>query len=713
MSFPPFAFGFDLPRPPVTRAGASLFARARAGWWLGALCAFGSAGHPGSAFGQADATGWVDDMARPLENGSDHYPRNAWDLHLWQGRIYVGWGNSAFGGPSPNHGPVSILSFSPGAAQWAVEHMTNDSQVDVFKELDGRLVVPGHDQWESFARGSFYRLADSGWERKMSFTNIAHCYDMHYFDGRYWAAIGTSTGAELPSEPMGCFRQSSDDGETWADIGPFRGRLYNVFDFQGVMYSTGSVFEGFGGPAVEFRNEQWAERTDLTPARIFPGGQTVGKVHRSVKFNNRLLYLGGQSWNDHQTNPFGAYSAASWEPGAISVSAISLPAAEKPWDLLVRGGKAYLLTSEKLATTPETFRIRVRQSTNGTTFAELLRFTEWTFARSFELHEGSFYFGLGTDVGSDYNNAVLASYTATRSPFSGYLRRVPADVSNRTLVVVDNADSARVTLTGTWLSSTNTIGYIGGNYIHDDKAGKGSKSVRYTPDLPLAGFYEVAIRYSSASARATNVPVTIAHRNGSAAHSVNQTQSANGIWKVLGSYEFDAGTAGNVLVSNAGTSSYVTADAVAFRRLPEGSYGEWAARRGLNGTPGREPRFSANADSDGAPNGLEAVLAGDPLASDPAVLPGLEPAAGGFAFRFFRDDASEGFAGLACEWSTDLQTRQAVPVGAAGSGPDAQGIAVEVEENGAAPDSVTVFFPAALAPQGKLFAWLKADLLVP
>jgi hypothetical protein len=131
-------------------------------------------------------------------------------------------------------------------------------------------------------------------------------------------------------------------------------------------------------------------------------------------------------------------------------------------------------------------------------------------------------------------------------------------------VTVDNTDSAQVTRVGTWTVSTWTGGgaFIGANYLHDGNSGKGSKSVTYRPEL-AAGVYEVYINYTSGDNRASNVPVTINYDGGSATVTVNQ-RSGGGVWKLLGTYTFAAGTAGNVVISNAGTSGYVIADAIKF-----------------------------------------------------------------------------------------------------------------------------------------------------
>jgi hypothetical protein len=46
-------------------------------------------------------------------------------------------------------------------------------------------------------------------------------------------------------------------------------------------------------------------------------------------------------------------------------------------------------------------------------------------------------------------------------------------------------------------------------------------------------------------------------------------------------------------------------------------------------------------------------------------------------------------------------------LGTSGSGPDANGVFVEVTENGELPDDITISIPRALASEGKLFASLK------
>ncbi len=130
-------------------------------------------------------------------------------------------------------------------------------------------------------------------------------------------------------------------------------------------------------------------------------------------------------------------------------------------------------------------------------------------------------------------------------------------------LVKDNKDATGIQLTGAWVSSTVTPGYYHSNYIHDNNTAKGTKSVRFTPTLSSAGNYEVFARWTSGENRASNVPMDIVHAGGTATVSVNQKINGQQ-WFSLGTYAFDAGANGSVLIRTAGTSGYVMADAVKF-----------------------------------------------------------------------------------------------------------------------------------------------------
>lgn len=130
-------------------------------------------------------------------------------------------------------------------------------------------------------------------------------------------------------------------------------------------------------------------------------------------------------------------------------------------------------------------------------------------------------------------------------------------------VTLDSENSTGITLTGSWTPSTNSGGYAGANYLHDNNESKGSKSVEYTPTLASSGSYEVLLRWTSFSNRATNVPVTIVLSDGSTTTvTVDQTVDG-GKWVSLGFFDLSTSNA-SVTISNTGTNGVVIADAVRF-----------------------------------------------------------------------------------------------------------------------------------------------------
>lgn len=77
---------------------------------------------------------------------------------------------------------------------------------------------------------------------------------------------------------------------------------------------------------------------------------------------------------------------------------------------------------------------------------------------------------------------------------------------------------------GHWTGSTYG-NPVDGASIHDANADKGRLRVIYKLAIPKTGRYEVRLSYASAPNRASNVPVTIQHADGTAAITVNQKQT--------------------------------------------------------------------------------------------------------------------------------------------------------------------------------------------
>ncbi len=124
-------------------------------------------------------------------------------------------------------------------------------------------------------------------------------------------------------------------------------------------------------------------------------------------------------------------------------------------------------------------------------------------------------------------------------------------------VVVDNSDPEFSTV-GSWARGSYGSPY-GSDYCWVS-AGSGN-SATWNPNLPNTGTYDVYAYWVQGDNRAPDVPYIIHHTGGADTVRVDQQQNGER-WNKLGSYTFEAGTAGDVTITNEATSGVIVADAV-------------------------------------------------------------------------------------------------------------------------------------------------------
>ncbi len=159
-------------------------------------------------------------------------------------------------------------------------------------------------------------------------------------------------------------------------------------------------------------------------------------------------------------------------------------------------------------------------------------------------------------------NRVVRSGAALRGIIVVGVCGVFAATATAQTVVVDNSDPGFTILYGEWSSGAYGNPY-GEDYNWALTTGYGADpaEVEWQPDLPQAGEYQVATWYVEGSNRADNATFTVHHTGGAAPVVVNQ-QINGETWFNLGTFSFDAGTAGSVTLHNDANPSVVIADAV-------------------------------------------------------------------------------------------------------------------------------------------------------
>ncbi|MGI9146320.1 MAG: L,D-transpeptidase family protein [Chloroflexota bacterium] len=126
-------------------------------------------------------------------------------------------------------------------------------------------------------------------------------------------------------------------------------------------------------------------------------------------------------------------------------------------------------------------------------------------------------------------------------------------------VVVDNT-SPSVQVTGPWVSTALTAGFVGSDYVFRPGS-QGDATVFWPlPATTAAGRYEVFARWTSGENRATNALYFVSSDAGTVPITQNQ-QVNGGTWQSLGSFDFQPGKNEGVTLSDR-ANGVVVADAV-------------------------------------------------------------------------------------------------------------------------------------------------------
>lgn len=139
-------------------------------------------------------------------------------------------------------------------------------------------------------------------------------------------------------------------------------------------------------------------------------------------------------------------------------------------------------------------------------------------------------------------------------------------------------------------------------------------------------------------------------------------------------------------------------------------YVAWSGSAGL--TAGVNDGAEDNPEGDSFHNVLEYQLGGNPLSFDGDLVTASETATH-LVFTFERFDASENDSVLNFRWGSSLATWNTVLIGIGDSGPDANGVVVDVTEDGGSSvdfDLIEVRLPKANAAGGRLFGQVHGSM---
>jgi hypothetical protein len=330
------------------------------------------------------------------------YARNIWDMHVFEGRLYLGAGSARNSAPARNAGPVPIVCYDPTGKSFVKEGTVDGEQIDVYYMHEGRLYIPGCDPIQDWRSGNFYCRQDNGrWKKHRNIPGALHMFAMAWHEGRVFGALGTRNGAAVSI--------SSDQGRTWTVVQTGGGRVYGFLTVGSRLYAVKTI----PTPGVmqrlredvratvfcvsEFQApDRFVPRWDITAETLFPEYEFASdgwmRVFRAQPLGDRTLYIGAG-----EGLPPGLFLASSLEKSCPVVRHIALPDGNRPLDWVVYDNHVYVLTKAEATDGAEVRVFRFDQE-NLSEREEVLHFRAPTLARSFEILNGDFYFGLGCQV---------------------------------------------------------------------------------------------------------------------------------------------------------------------------------------------------------------------------------------------------------------------------------------------------------------------------
>lgn len=509
--------------------------------------------------------------------------KNVWDMQTYNGRVYLGHGDF-----NTNAGPIPVVYYDPSAGKFITQYTVNEEEINQYKVLNGKLYIPGTDAREDWSYGNFYTLEDNDqWAANRTIPNANHVYDLAYYNGRLYAATGTTKPG------WGEVLASDDMGKTWTSQMcqnmMFPGSwATTLFELNSTLYASGKMYfypdAAIKGTVANYTNmlaitgtSSYAQRYSTSLA----SGISTSYVYyivRPMTFNNSLVYLSQKLESSHYL-PNSMYVAT----GLTQSRKVTLPeTAALPSDLLVRDNTLYTLAYVKNAAGGYTNI--VYQSSDLQTWSELFRFQTDTFARSFEELNGDFYFGLGCDTLYKPTSTGNILRVAKGAYQDGPAVTTPESTSNQLLpiadnpvteatlntqpvlpIIIDNTDSNFIS-NSTWSQSSSQVGYYGSNYLHDNTSGiDQNKWAMWCPTITVSGQYNVYMRWTASTNRPSDVPLEIKHADGTDNTKTINQQINNGTWVLIGTYTLAAGS-DNYVKLYCSSSGYTIADTVKFEK---------------------------------------------------------------------------------------------------------------------------------------------------
>ena len=180
------------------------------------------------------------------------FPRTPWDLVVFNGRLYVGLGNSSNQGPTANSGPVPLFSYDLNQRYWRHEATFPEEKISRFVVHGEQLWIPGGDPLGSWRWGNLYRSKGGNqlWWQQRRLPGFIHAHDLAVHQGRLVVAgnvpDAVDDGAQKDRHGS-ALALSADNGQTWSVQRLMGWRATTLLPFSKALFAV----EALPGPQLK------------------------------------------------------------------------------------------------------------------------------------------------------------------------------------------------------------------------------------------------------------------------------------------------------------------------------------------------------------------------------------------------------------------------------------------------------------------------------
>ena len=334
--------------------------------------------------------------------GAGHVGNYAWDIKVWDGKVYRGYGCY-----DDNTGPIRVLAYNIATQTWDITGVVDDEAIHSFTEIDGKLYTPGIDPKKDWSLGNYYVLGEKNWDEMRNIPNGIHNFKMVESNGLIFAGLGSQKKGQTVAV-------SKDGGKTFSyvplykdgslmDLSSYKSsRTYDFIKHNGDVYALVRFALNLGGLYNLFRYED-GKMVYVENGYKLSQGASISRNYIGGNFDfNGTCYVTAGS----------LYAITDFsDPNNYPV--IPMPNKAQVADAFVRDGVIYVLTTSQNRNPSthfvESYKTVIYKSTTGQagSFEEVLSFDYVSSAICFDWDGTYFYIGTGQSAEKAKTGMIL------------------------------------------------------------------------------------------------------------------------------------------------------------------------------------------------------------------------------------------------------------------------------------------------------------------